>query len=206
MRTFFRGLSLFLFLITLNFVLIGAPLLATASGEEAVFAGGCFWCLEHDLEGLSGVISAQSGYSGGELQDPTYEMHEGHQESVLVRFDPSLITYRELLRNYWQNVDPFDDQGQFCDRGNSYRPVIFTRGEYQEKEALSSLDEIAKELFKPVTSIKVDIQPAKKFWAAENYHQDFAERNNIKYNFYRYSCGRDRRLEEIWGKNPRIDD
>ena len=119
-------------------LLIIAPAKVSAESQEAIFAGGCFWCLEHDLEKLNGVISAESGYSGGDLMNPTYEKHSGHQEVVKVIFDSELISYEELLRNYWINIDPFDNNGQFCDRGNSYIPIIFTSGIDQELKANES--------------------------------------------------------------------
>ena len=183
----------------------GAPGYLEASQEEAVFAGGCFWCLEHDLEDLSGVLSVESGYTGGETPNPTYRNHEGHQEAVILYFDSSIVSYKKLLRSYWRNVDPLDSGGQFCDRGNSYRPVIFTRDESQRNDAIESVQEVSRELDKPIKSILVDIQDANTFWIAEQYHQNFAERNYLKYNFYRKSCGRDRRLDEIWGGKARTD-
>ena len=180
------------------FVLIFNPSIAFASNEQAIFAGGCFWCLEHDLEALNGVLYAESGYSGGDLINPTYKKHKGHQESVLVTFDPESISYEELLDNYWRNIDPFDGTGQFCDRGDSYKPVIFTMNDNQVNVANLSMQKISKELSVSKDNISVKILPAKKFWLAEDYHQDYADRNNLKYNLYRYNCGRDKRLRAIW--------
>jgi peptide-methionine (S)-S-oxide reductase len=174
--------------------------------QEAVFAGGCFWCLEHDLEVLPGVISAESGYSGGKLTSPSYRQVSaggtGHQESVLVRFDPDRISYRTLLKAYWRNVDPFDGGGQFCDRGDSYRPVIFTSGNSQAEQARSSAAAAAKQLGVARSALKVQIKPLERFWPAEGYHQNYAERNAIKYNYYRWACGRDQRLRQVWGSQP----
>ncbi len=170
-----------------------------ADNENIILAGGCFWCLEHDLEDLTGVYSVDSGYSGGSLSKPTYKNHQGHQEVVIVNYNPELISLDRLLRAYWRNIDPFDAQGQFCDRGNSYSPVIFAKNQFQLDQAQSSLQKAAKELSVPIEKIMVEIRSATEFWIAEEYHQDFAEKNNIKYNFYRYSCGRDKRLKEIWG-------
>ena len=124
---------------------------------------------------------------------------------MLVSFDPELITYQELLRSYWRNVDPSDGEGQFCDRGNSYRPVIFTRGKSQRNDAIESTEKAAKELDQSILSIKVEIQDAKTFWLAEEYHQNFAKRNSLKYKFYRNSCGRDRRLDDVWRDRARTD-
>tara|TARA_Y100001968_G_C19454354_1_gene771411 strand:- start:9093 stop:9701 length:609 start_codon:yes stop_codon:yes gene_type:complete len=177
-----------------------------ASEENAVFAGGCFWCLEHDLEKLPGVINVTSGYTGGDKNKPTYRNHEGHQEAVSVEFDSSKISFETLLRAYWRNIDPIDNNGQFCDRGLSYKPVIFTNNEYQKKAAETSLIMASNELNLMPEEIKVEISPKKKFWLAEDYHQDYAEINNIKYNFYRYSCGRDKRLNALWGNTARSYD
>jgi peptide-methionine (S)-S-oxide reductase len=175
--------------------------------EEAVLAGGCFWCLEHDLEKLPGVLDAESGYSGGSLRNPTYRQVSaggtGHQEAVRVRFDPSKISYPTLLRAYWRNVDALDGGGQFCDRGSSYRPVIFTSGKEQQQQAKASLQAAAKELKQPASSIRVQIKPLERFWSAEGYHQDYAELNSVKYRYYRWACGRDRRLDQLWGSKAR---
>ena len=168
--------------------------------QDAMFAGGCFWCLEHDLEKLDGVVSAESGYSGGDLINPTYENHNGHQEVVKVRFNSDMISYNDLLHNYWINIDPFDDGGQFCDRGNSYKPIIFTSNEDQEREVKESKKNISRELNITIDQLKVETVKAKTFWIAEKYHQDFAEKNPLKYNFYRTSCGRDSRLKRVWGE------
>ncbi len=178
-----------------------------AAVEEAVLAGGCFWCLEHDLEKLPGVLSVESGYSGGNLRNPTYRQVSGggtgHQEVVEVRFDTARISYPTLLRAYWRNLDALDGDGQFCDRGSSYRPVIFTQGETQKQQAEASLKAAARELGKPVSAIRVQIKPLSRFWPAEGYHQDYAERNSVKYNYYRWACGRDRRLDQLWGSKAR---
>ena len=180
---------------------------ATGSLQEAVLAGGCFWCLEHDLETLPGVVEAVSGYSGGHLDNPTYGQvsseQTGHQEAVLVRFDPKRISYPSLLRSYWRNVDPLDGGGQFCDRGDSYRPVIFTGSKVQLAQAEASLKAAAAELHRPTSAIRVQIKPLQRFWPGEGYHQHYAVRNSVKYNYYRWACGRDRRLDAIWGKRAR---
>ena len=186
-------------------LLLAAP--AHAAVEEAVLAGGCFWCLEHDLEKLPGVLDAESGYSGGSLRNPTYRQVSaggtGHQEVVRVRFDPAKISYPTLLRAYWRNVDPLDGGGQFCDRGSSYRPLIFTSGAEQQQQAKASLQAAAKELGQPASSIRVLIKPLERFWPAEGYHQNYAELNSVKYRYYRWACGRDRRLDQVWGAKAR---
>lgn len=192
--------------LTLGLLLIGAAP-ARAAVQEAVLAGGCFWCLEHDLEGVPGVTSVVSGYSGGQLQNPSYRQvssgGSGHQESVLVRFDDSRLSYAALLRAYWRNIDPLDGAGQFCDRGDSYRPVIFSEGPAQANEARRSLQAAARELGRPAAAIKVAIKPLQRFWPAEEYHQNYADRNPVRYNYYRWSCGRDRRLDSVWGNRAR---
>ena len=197
MNKIFRRLIVFLILLQL---LIAIPVKALAESEEAIFAGGCFWCLEHDLEKLNGVVSAESGYSGGDLTNPTYENHIGHQEVVKVVFDRDVISYKDLLKQYWVNIDPFDDEGQFCDRGNSYKPVIFISNQEQESDAYESQETISLALNIPLEQLKVDIIDSKDFWIAEKYHQDFAVKNPLKYNFYRSSCGRDNRLKKVWGE------
>ncbi len=197
MKRILRRLIVFCVLFQL---LIICPLQVYAETKEAIFAGGCFWCLEHDLEKLDGVVSAESGYSGGDLKNPTYENHNGHQEVVKVRFNTDIISYTDLLQNYWINIDPFDDGGQFCDRGNSYKPIIFTSTEDQEREVKESKKNISRELNISIDQLKVETVKAKTFWIAETYHQDFAEKNPLKYNFYRTSCGRDNRLKKVWGE------
>lgn len=184
-----------------------APAAWAGETQEAVLAGGCFWCLEHDLESLPGVLSAESGYSGGHVESPTYQQvsgeRTGHQESVRVRFDSGAITYATLLRSYWRNVDPLDGGGQFCDRGDSYRPVIFTADAAQQKAAEASAQAAAQELGVPLESLKVEVRKAARFWPAEGYHQNYADRNSIQYNYYRWACGRDKRLDSVWGATAR---
>ena len=203
----FLGARLLAWLLSLLLLVCAAPAQAGAASQEAVLAGGCFWCLEHDLEKLPGVLDAQSGYSGGAGANPTYGQvsagGSGHQEVVRVRFDPARISYASLLRSYWRNIDPLDGGGQFCDRGSSYRPVIFTSGADQQNQAQASLRSAAAELGRPVDALKVQIKPLNRFWPAEAYHQNYAELNSVKYNYYRWACGRDRRLDSVWGKRAR---
>ena len=188
-------------------LLLISPSAVLAAEQSAVLAGGCFWCMESDLEKLPGVISVESGYSGGRVPQPTYNQVSaettGHQEVVEVRFDPARISYPKLLQSYWRNVDPLDGDGQFCDRGDSYRPVIFTNDARQSSDALASQSAAATELGIPESALKVEIKPLEKFWPAEDYHQNFAELNSVKYKYYRWVCGRDRRLDEVWGDNAR---
>ena len=171
--------------------------------EELILAGGCFWCLEHDLESLTGINFVQSGYSGGNLQNPTYENHDGHQEVVLVNYDPELVNLAEILRLYLRNIDPLDGKGQFCDRGDSYRPVIFFKDGIEETDAKNAIIEASNELRVPLEKISVELKPKGQFWLAEEYHQNFAEKNELKYKFYRFSCGRDQKLDKLWGDNAR---
>ena len=174
-----------------------------AFAEEVILAGGCFWCLEHDLELLKGVKSVISGYSGGDLQKPTYENHDGHQEVVLIDYDPEEVTLSEIYRLYFRNIDPLDGKGQFCDRGDSYRPVIFFKNLDEKNEARKSIISASKELGVPLEKINVELKPKSQFWNAEDYHQDFANRNELKYKFYRFSCGRDQKLDKLWKDNAR---
>tara|TARA_Y100000589_G_C27161847_1_gene633110 strand:- start:327 stop:929 length:603 start_codon:yes stop_codon:yes gene_type:complete len=177
------------------------PLLVNA--EEVVLAGGCFWCLEHDLESLNGINDVMSGYSGSDLMNPSYENHIGHQEVVLVNYEASKISLEEILRVYLRNVDPLDGDGQFCDRGDSYRPVIFFNDDNEENIALNAISSAAIELSVPIEQIEIELKKRSKFWKAEDYHQDFADNNELKYKFYRYACGRDKRLDQLWGENAR---
>ena len=196
--------------IVLGVVLLSSSDSVLAEEQSAVLAGGCFWCMESDLEKLPGVISVESGYSGGNVSEPTYQQVSaettGHQEVVEVLFDPAKISYPRLLQSYWRNVDPLDGGGQFCDRGDSYRPVIFTSGAQQASEALASQTAVAGELKVSESALKVEIKPLEKFWPAEDYHQNFAELNSVKYKYYRWACGRDKRLDDVWGNQARTGD
>lgn len=172
---------------------------ATLSGQTdtAILAGGCFWCVESDFEKLPGVYEAVSGYSGGDMQNPTYRNHGRHVEVAKIVFDPTIVSYEEILDHYWVNIDPTDDTGQFCDKGNAYIPVIYARPD-QLETAKASKAEI--ERIKPFPEpIVVPVLPAKTFWDAEDYHQDYYKKNPRRYNFYRKGCGRDARVKELWG-------
>ena len=193
----------FLLSLFVIFCFIANPI--EAYSDEVILAGGCFWCLEHDLEYLDGVDFVQSGYSGGDLNNPTYENHNGHQEVVLVNYDPEIVSLDKILRLYLRNIDPLDGKGQFCDRGDSYRPVIFFQNSFEENQSNDALISASKELKVPIEEIKVEVKSKNKFWLAEDYHQNFAENNEFKYKFYRYSCGRDKRLVELWGENSKTD-
>lgn len=185
----------------------GSAAPAAAANATAILAGGCFWCVEHDLAKVPGVIDVVSGYSGGTLQDPTYENHHDvdakntvpHLEVVQVTYDPAKIGYAKLLDIYFRRIDPTDGGGQFCDRGPSYRPAVFFSNDSEKSIATARKDAVAKLLKTPVA---VDVLPAGAFWPAEGYHQDYAEKNSVKYNYYRWNCGRDQRVDEVWSGVP----
>jgi len=175
------------------------------SGEtaRAYFAGGCFWCMEEAFEKVDGVIAVVSGYMGGTLQSPSYEEvsagRTGHAESVEVLYDPSKVTYNQLLEAFWRNVDPITANAQFCDHGTQYRAVIFYQNDQEKRFAEESKQAIeqSKRFSQPILT---QIVMASQFYAAEEYHQDFYKKNPIRYKFYKYNCGRAQRLDELWGK------
>jgi peptide-methionine (S)-S-oxide reductase len=172
----------------------------TARGATAIFAGGCFWCVEADFEKLPGVLDAESGYTGGQLKNPTYEQVSnggtGHAESVRVRYDPAKVTYRQLLDYFWHHIDPTVKDRQFCDNGAQYRSVIFYQSEAERLAAEASKAELEKSGRFP--HIYTEIVAASTFYPAEEYHQDYYKKNPIRYNFYRSRCGRDARVAEVW--------
>ena len=177
-----------------------APAAKTA---KATFAGGCFWCMEGPFDKVDGVISTTSGYTGGTKKNPTYEEVSGggtgHAESVEIVYDPSRVTYEKLLDVFWHNVDPLTPNAQFCDHGNQYRSAIFYHDDDQKRAAEKSKKDLeASGRFKQ--PIVTEIVAAGPFWPAEDYHQDYYEKNPVRYQYYRYRCGRDQRLEELWGK------
>ncbi|MBA3479930.1 MAG: peptide-methionine (S)-S-oxide reductase MsrA [Lautropia sp.] len=169
---------------------------------KATFAGGCFWCVEADFDKVEGVLSTTSGYTGGTLADPTYEQVSsettGHAEAVEIVFDPSMVSYEKLLDRFWRTIDPTVKDRQFCDIGHSYRSAIFTHDAAQARTADAS--KAALEKNKPFGEpIVTEIVPAKAFYPAETYHQDYYKKNPVRYRFYRANCGRDSRLKELWG-------
>jgi peptide-methionine (S)-S-oxide reductase len=178
-------------------LLVAGPALA----DKTVLAGGCFWCMESDFEKIPGVTDVVSGFTGGTLKNPTYNGdHTGHYESVEITYDPARITYQQLLDHYWVNIDPFDDGGQFCDRGHSYLAAIFVANESERKIAEASKQRIAAQF--PNEKVVTPILDASTFYpitGEESYHQDYYKNNPIRYNSYRWSCGRDKRLKYIWG-------
>ncbi|MCL5966285.1 MAG: peptide-methionine (S)-S-oxide reductase MsrA [Deltaproteobacteria bacterium] len=173
--------------------------------EKATFAGGCFWCMEHPFDQLEGVVSVTVGYTGGHTKNPTYEEVSaggtGHAESVQVVYDPAKISYTKLLDVFWHNIDPTTPNRQFCDVGSQYRTAIFHHDENQRRlaeESKRALEASGKLPGKIVT----EITKASEFYPAEEYHQHYYRKNPIRYKFYRYNCGRDQRLEQLWGKDP----
>ena len=179
------------------------PLTARADKAVATFAGGCFWCMEPPYDKLDGVESTVSGYMGGHVENPTYEQvvrgGTGHAEVVQVSYDPEVVSYEELLKVFWRNIDPLDAGGQFCDRGNSYRSEIFYHTQAQKRAAEASgkrLEESGR-FDQPIATA---ITEAGEFYPAETYHQNYYQENPLRYKFYRWNCGRDQRLEELWGE------
>lgn len=167
----------------------------------ATFAGGCFWCMEPPYDELDGVISTIAGYIGGSVRNPTYGQvttgGTGHTEAMEIRYDPSKITYQELLDVFWVNIDPTVDDRQFCDRGSQYRAGIFYHDAEQKALAEASRQKIIDS--GRFDRVVTEVTPASTFYRAEEYHQDYYIKNPLRYKFYRYNCGRDRRLEELWG-------
>jgi peptide-methionine (S)-S-oxide reductase len=184
-------------------VLAQASKPASPATAKATFAGGCFWCMEPPYDKLPGVISTTSGYMGGKTRNPTYEQVSsgttGHAEVVQVEYDPAKVTYSQLLDVFWRNIDPTQRDGQFCDRGSQYRTAVFFHTPEQQKLAAAS--KAALEKNKPFKGdIVAEVSPAGDFTAAEDYHQDFYKKNPTKYKFYRTGCGRDARLQALWGR------
>lgn len=172
------------------------------SAATAVFAGGCFWCVESDFDKVPGVISTTSGYTGGTTRNPTYEQvssgNTGHAESVEVRFDPAKVSYKQLVEHFWRTIDPTTRNREFCDVGTPYRTVIFAQNAEQLKIAEAS--RAALEKSKPFSApIVTEVVKGGAFYPAEEYHQDYYEKNPVRYKFYRYRCGRDARLKQLWG-------
>lgn len=176
--------------------LAGGSAGAAGALKTAVFAGGCFWSMEKGFEETPGVVSAVSGYSGGTKTNPTYEDHEGHLESVKVTYDPSKISYAQLVDAYYHHIDPTDPYGQICDRGPSYKLAVFTSTAEERQVAEAAKAKYGKQLGAPIT---VATRNAAPFWQAEAYHQDFAKKNPTHYERYRIGCGRDRVLKVVWG-------
>ncbi len=180
----------------------GAPANGAEELAKATFAGGCFWCMEPPFDKLNGVVSTTSGYAGGRKAEPSYREvvagGTGHAEAVQVLYDPKKITYAELLEVFWRNIDPTTPNRQFCDRGHQYRTAVFYHDPEQKRLAEESKKRIesSKKLKGPIVT---EITEVGAFWPAEEYHQDYYKKNPTRYKYYRYRCGRDRRLKELWG-------
>ncbi|MBO1894979.1 peptide-methionine (S)-S-oxide reductase MsrA [Shewanella sp. BF02_Schw] len=189
---------------TLALTIFAASLLSYASNataDKTILAGGCFWCMESDFEKLDGVTDVVSGFTGGNIKDPTYNgNHRGHYEAVEITYDPSKVSYTELLEHYWVNIDPFDASGQFCDKGSSYLSAVFVANDTERQIAQQSKKKVEKQF--PNNKVVTPILNASTFYPIkgdESYHQDYYKNNPIRYNAYRWNCGRDKRLNEIWG-------
>lgn len=195
-----KGLLLLAVILSVSGMVHGAAAEQTTQAR-AIFAGGCFWCMEPPFDKLGGVISTTSGYIGGHQKDPTYKQvsagSTGHTEAVEIVYDPKKISYKKLLEVFWLNIDPLNARGQFCDFGTQYRTGIFYTSEEQRKLAEQSREKISAQLNKLVVT---EVTAASKFYPAEAYHQDYYQVNPVRYNYYRWSCGRDQRLKELWGE------
>lgn len=185
--------------VVLTLALLGVSM--NLSAAKATLAGGCFWCMESDFEKLEGVTDVISGFTGGTLKNPTYNgNHEGHYEAVEITYDPDKISYQQLIDHYWLNIDPFDDRGQFCDKGHSYLSAIFVANE-REREIAEQTKKAVENRF-PEQMVATKILDQSTFYpiqGAESYHQDFYKNNPVRYKLYRWNCQRDQRLQEIWG-------
>ncbi|MDF2372640.1 MAG: peptide-methionine (S)-S-oxide reductase MsrA [Rhizobiaceae bacterium] len=175
---------------------------STGDTQTAIFAGGCFWCVESDFDHVPGVLETISGYTGGHLENPTYRdvvsETTGHREAVKITYDPAKIDYDAMLDVFWRSVDPTDADGQFCDRGESYTTAIYTLDAEQQAQAEASSAKVADQLGQKIATL---IEPAEQFYPAEQYHQDYHNKNPVRYNFYRLGCRRDKRLEALWGED-----
>jgi peptide-methionine (S)-S-oxide reductase len=178
------------------------PAVGTSTTATAIFAGGCFWCVESDFDKLPGVVATESGYTGGKTVNPTYHQVSaggtGHTESVRITYDPAKVSYRQLVDHLWRNIDPTVKDRQFCDVGTQYRSGIYWQTETERAIAEASRDALLKSgRFK---HIYTEIAPASAFYTAEEYHQNYYQKNPIRYNYYRFGCGRDARLQAVWGE------
>ncbi|MGB3503130.1 MAG: peptide-methionine (S)-S-oxide reductase MsrA [Mesorhizobium sp.] len=170
--------------------------IAPAMAETAIFAGGCFWCVESDMDRVPGVTETISGYSGGTSKNPTYQSHADHREVVKVEFDPAKVSYAQLVSTFLRTIDPLDADGQFCDRGHSYSTAVYAVGEAQLAAATKAGADAQAQLGQKIAT---EIAPAGEFTEAEGYHQNYYQVNPDKYKFYRFACGRDNRVKEVWG-------
>jgi len=193
-------LSIFLF------TFLGLFSTSNALADKAVLAGGCFWCMESDFEKLKGVSDVVSGFTGGTVKNPTYNgNHKGHYEAVEITYDPKIVSYKEILEYYWVHIDPFDARGQFCDKGHEYKSAIFVANQKEKQIAVNSKNAVVKQF--PNQKVVTPILNASTFWpmkGRELYHQDYYKKNPVRYKSYRWGCGRDQRVKEIWGNKAII--
>lgn len=198
-----KTITISLFMVLLMTINTNQSFSQDSTTATATFAGGCFWCMEKPFDQLEGVISTTSGYTGGDEPDPTYKEVSagwtGHTEALQIIYDPKKVSYIELLDLFWINIDPTVKDRQFCDWGNQYRSAIFYHSKEQKKAALESREKLARTKFKEQT-IFTEITAASTFYPAEEYHQNYYQKNPLRYKFYRHRCGRDQRLKEIWGE------
>lgn len=168
---------------------------------KTILAGGCFWCMESDFDKLKGVTNVISGFTGGTIKDPTYNgNHQGHYEAVEITYDPAVVSYKDLLAYFWVNIDPFDAKGQFCDKGSSYLSAIFVANESEKSIAMQSKERVIQQF--PEYTVVTPILDSTTFYpikGKESHHQNFYQHSPSRYKFYRWNCGRDKRLKEIWG-------
>jgi peptide-methionine (S)-S-oxide reductase len=195
-----KKMKRFCWIVLLIPLLWAAPAGGAGRQAEAIFSGGCFWCMEPPFEKLQGVSAVISGYTGGHKKNPSYDEvsygSTGHAEAVRILYNPEQISYAELVKIFWHTIDPTQANGQFCDHGDQYRTAIFYRNEEEKRLAEESKKEVEKQLKRPVVT---QIVAATEFYVAEDYHQDFYKKSSVRYNMYRMGCGRDRRLRELWG-------
>ena len=179
--------------------------MADTNNKTAIFAGGCFWCMEPEFAAIDGVSKVVSGYTGGKTANPTYEQvssgETGHVEAIEVTYDPARVSYTTLLDVFWRNIDPLDQYGQFCDKGSQYRAGIYYNNDEEKQQANASKDKVQTMFKQPVATA---ISKASVFWPAEDYHQQFYIKSKIRYKTYRFGCGRDERLENLWRDKPAV--
>ena len=194
----FRAFAAFFLSLFLN-----GAVMADTTTKTAIFAGGCFWCMEPEFANIPGVSKVVSGYTGGSVSNPTYEQVSsggtGHVEAIEVTYNPAEVSYNALLEVFWKNIDPLDEYGQFCDKGSQYRAGIFYHDEEEKRIATASKEKVQSMFKQPVATV---IKPASTFWPAEDYHQQFYIKNKIRYKTYRFGCGRDEQLENRWKDKP----
>ncbi len=191
-----KQFHLFILASTMSVAPYMAPSVAVAAQKSAIFAGGCFWCIEKDFEHVKGVVDVKSGYTGGDKKNPTYKDHAGHREAVRIIYDDKKVSYPELLDIFWRTVDPTDAGGQFCDRGYAYTTAVYAVDGKQLKAAKASKKQAASALGKKIVT---EITTASAWTDSEDYHQNYYKKNPIRYKYYRYRCGRDQTVKKLWG-------